>query len=64
MPDTRKCVHPHVFRMTIRDVYRCLGCGEPMRVIPYSEIAPDSTMSNIKIKVETRTEGTEHDSAA
>lgn len=48
-----QCTHPHIFRLQTKDVYRCLGCGEAVKVIPYSEIAPGSTSMLIKIKATT-----------
>ena len=33
------CKHPHIFRITTRDVYRCLACGIAVKVIPYEKLA-------------------------
>lgn len=51
-----KCTHPHIFRISKREVYRCLACGDPMRVVPYSEMESGSTLTNIKIKKPQPTE--------
>lgn len=29
------CTHPHIFRMQVKDPYRCLACGETIKVTPY-----------------------------
>lgn len=42
------CKHPHIFRLTPRDPYHCLACGEVMAVIPYSELDQSSTLMVLK----------------
>ena len=50
MNNGNSCTHPHIFRISVRDVYHCLACGKPIRVVPYDEIDPSSTLMVIKLK--------------
>lgn len=40
------CTHPHIFRISVRDAYHCLACGEPAKVEMYdnkpAETAPST----------------------
>jgi hypothetical protein len=31
------CVHPHIFRMSTKDAYHCLACGEAVKVTTYTD---------------------------
>lgn len=31
------CTHPHIFRLSVRQAYHCLACGEAMIIIHYSK---------------------------